>query len=257
MLLNRQYRRASVRPMEVLVLIIAIMIVIGLLIPACGKIQRESPWLVTQCDLQYMVFAMHDHASAHDNWIPPGFDGKRQWNGKASGDKDDPVDRRGGTMFYYLLPYMEGDTLYKTRTPQDNVTASFRSFYDPVDPTNQSGSSYTSYAINPNMEGPTNLPGSFPRGCSNTVSIVERAAVCQDGGRPWATTPDWDFNATGGPEPFTPPTGSRFATAFIESKCYLAMMDGSVRAVQIRQPSFPIACRLKQTEPPTPLGPDW
>jgi type II secretory pathway pseudopilin PulG len=260
---NRHQRSAGVRLVEVLVLILVIVVVLGLLIPRRRMSRYDSGWTESHNNIREIILAMHDHASQHDDWIPPGFDRQKKWNGKpglVKDSKEDPIDRRGGTMFYYLLPYIEGDKLYQTKTPQDNVTASFKYYRYPGDPTNELGSSYTSYAINPNMEGPMKLADSFPRGFSNTVAIVERAAVCQDGPRPWATTPDWDFDASGGPEPFTSPAGTRFATAFTafkDSTCCIGLLDGSVRRVKVDQPSFPIACQLKKTDPPTELGPDW
>jgi prepilin-type N-terminal cleavage/methylation domain-containing protein len=250
-------RRHGLTLIEVLVVIAVIAILIGLLLPAVRKVGPAASRTQSQNNLHQLIIAIHDHAEHHEKMIPPGFDHLGKWDGKLRGVKDDSVDHRGGTMFYYLLPYIEGDTLYR-KTPQDNATVAIKSYYAPLDLTNTSGSPFTSYAINPNMESPTKLPDSFPRGTSQTVAFVERAAVCQDGPRPWATTTDWGFDASGGPEPFTPPTGTAFATAFTKKHGgQVAMMDGSVRGVQVGQPSFPTACRLKQTDPPTQLGPDW
>jgi hypothetical protein len=196
-------------------------------------------------NLHMLIIAVHDYASANDNKSPPGFDKTGVFNG-----------RGGGTMFYYLLPYVEGDTIYKNFRP-DEVNIVFKGYLAPGDPTMDLHAAYTGYAINPNMADPTSVPGSFPRGISNTVAFVERAAVCEEGGRRYADTRDWDFDATGGPRLFERPQGNRYATAFTETGCQVAMMDGSVRNVKIDQPSFPIACLLIPGNPPQPLGPDW
>jgi hypothetical protein len=213
--------------------------------PAIVTVREVGSRTQSQHNLHMLVLAVHDYASATNNTIPPGFDKTGMFN-----------NRGGGTMFYYLLPYVEGDAIYSNLLP-DKVDTPFKGYIAPGDPTHDGKAAFTSYAINPNMSDPTILPGSFQRGTSNTVAFVERAAVCQDGGRRYANTRDWDFDATGGPREFEPPQGNRYATAFSKASCQIGMMDGSVRGVRIDQPSFPIACLLKQGNPPQPLGPDW
>jgi hypothetical protein len=115
-----------------------------------------------------------------------------------------------GTLFYYLLPYIEQEPLYRSAAGDSSAigTSVIKTYYAPSDPSLPAtyvgtsaggqlvvaGSALTSYAINyyaflgqlPTIGGPTAtaetsqrvINRSFPDGMSNTIGYTERYSMC-------------------------------------------------------------------------------
>jgi prepilin-type N-terminal cleavage/methylation domain-containing protein len=247
--------RSAFTLIELLVVIAVIGILVALLLPAVQKVRESALRTQSQNNLKQMGIAINNYAANNHSTIPPGYTQPplvlNSWT--------------GGTLFFYLLPYMEGDTIYKMGPGGANIP--FKPYIAPLDATTSTKSYMLSYAVNGWM-GPDaiyrslDMPASFKRGTSNTVIIAERCArtTTNPGGRDYATGmggTDWGFSPLGGPDQFDSRAGvgSNLATAFTAAGCQVVLVDGSVRNVVVNQPSFPVACLLifdgRQ------LGPDW
>jgi prepilin-type N-terminal cleavage/methylation domain-containing protein len=245
--------RSAFTLIELLVVIAVIGVLIALLLPAIQKVREASLRTQSQNNLKQMGLAIQNHAANNHQEVPPGYtQPPNNYHGWT-----------GGTLFFYLLPFMDGDTIYRMGPGGANVP--FKSYIAPLDPTASSRSYMLSYGVNgwmgpPVNYKPLNIASDFKRGTSNTVIIAERCAktVVSPGGRDYATGnggTDWGFAVSGGPDQYTPPVGTNFATAFTAAGCQIGLVDGSVRSVTVNQASFPIACRLDFNG--QQLGPDW
>jgi prepilin-type N-terminal cleavage/methylation domain-containing protein len=261
-------RRSGFTLIELLVVIAIIAILIGLLLPAVQKVREAASRTQSQNNLHQMVIAVHDYASSLDNKLPIG--------------SADPVT--GGTIFWSILPYMEGDTIVKNQTPVfASANTFFKSYYAPLDATTGSGKPGISYAANLGFDNQypfnCNLPGSLPAGTSQTVGFAEKGAQTSSGYRPWAKTATGSgpYANTGAPavggdwtwsyvSPGPDPTGdleqlngivtvTTKATAYTAAGGQIGMMDGSVRGVATQQASWGSASSF--TGRTGPLGSDW
>ena len=186
---------------ELLVVIAIIAILIGLLLPAVQKVREAAARM--KCSSQMKQLGIASHA-AHDaqGALPP------QFGFYPAGSNGNSY----GTVFWFLLPYMEQDNLYKSAN--GNVTTgsyggpgtqtTVRMYICPSDPsldTNgvmaQIGWRGATYAANwqvfakPNMapvwrggaggtewEGSARIPASFGDGTSNTLLYTEKYGRC-------------------------------------------------------------------------------
>ena len=104
---------------ELLVVIAIIAVLIGLLLPAVQKVRDAAARTQSLNNLKQMALACH---SCNDTYgkLPPGvgwFPGNVPVNSTPSGR---------GTVFYFLLPFVEQDNLYRQINPalfQFNTTA--------------------------------------------------------------------------------------------------------------------------------------
>jgi type II secretory pathway pseudopilin PulG len=159
---------------QLLVVLFIIAILIGLLLPAVQKVREAAARTQSQNNLHQMVIAIHDYASQNDNRLPPGCDKTNHFSTAA-----------------ILLPYLEGDRLYKSidlkKSIDDKANAEarkteFKTFVAPLDPVRRVREEWgsTNYLFNDQIYPPhgdtdffLNLPGSVPRGTSNTVALGE------------------------------------------------------------------------------------
>ena len=212
-------RAAGFTLIELLVVIAIIAVLIGLLLPAVQKVREAASRMSCSNQEKQFGIALQNYHSQY-NKFPPAF--------KFS----TPGSLSQGSLFYFLLPFMEQDNIFDSNGTNTNLDAYYvppgqsapatkpiKPYRCPSDPTSEpsiesgSGWGVASYAINnevfgdPNVPGFTNntygarLPGSFKDGASNTIGIVEKYARCGTGGGTlWAGTP----LSTGAPGPWEP-----------------------------------------------------
>jgi len=190
---------------ELLVVIAIIAILIGLLLPAVQKVRDAAARMESSNNLKQMVLGLH---SCNDTFkkLPPGL-GTFPGTINTSGSNPAPVPAPHGTVFYFILPYIEQDNVYKTTNDHSwNSTAVIPIYIAPADATapsnglmpNWSNRGAISYGANGYVlgvennqnQGATGNTGfsskiSLPQissqdGTSNTVAFAERFATCSD-----------------------------------------------------------------------------
>ncbi len=195
---------------ELLVVIAIIAILIGLLVPAVQKVREAAARAQSQNNLKQLVLASHNCADTNGGKLPPTLgtypgDG----NGLNWGQSFRPS--RFGTQFYFLLPYIEQDAVFKSPEisggpgdPQGqgphqsnswwshNVVKTFHAPGDPTLPSDGmtwGGRGATSYLANWHVYrggwdedwqkgGVTRFPAGIYDGTSNTIFMFEHYAVC-------------------------------------------------------------------------------
>ncbi len=198
---------------ELLVVIAIIAILIGLLLPAVQKVREAAARTQSQNNLKQMALACHSCNDAYGS-IPPGYG-----NYPPGAKNANVAPAPHGTIFYYLLPFIEQTAVYQATVGHSYTsTAVIKTYIAPLDPTaagtmtavNSQGitaglcsyevNGYISdgdgyarqyYGVDPgtsangNTAGPTGNPAptiaaSFPDGTSNVLLFAERyAANCQ------------------------------------------------------------------------------
>jgi len=95
---------------ELLVVIAIIAILIGLLLPAIQKVREAAARSQCQNNLKQMALAMHNYAGVYQNYFP---DAIRHQPGVTPNGGTVPVRITYITHMYAMLPYLEGDNLYR------------------------------------------------------------------------------------------------------------------------------------------------
>src|SRR5262245_36210812 len=203
---------------ELLVVIAIIAVLIGLLLPAVQKVREAAARSQSQNNLKQMTLALHNCNDTYEKmpsccgWFPQ----QGQYN---------MTPAQHGTLFYFLLPFLEQANVYNSISNQSGDPTSYnkivKTFIASGDssmtgnylPDNYRGG--TSYAANyfvfgdetgqlgvPNADGgKAHIPATIPDGTSNTIALGERFAVC--GGR--SGYPHvWGLDAGGQNNPYSP-----------------------------------------------------
>jgi prepilin-type N-terminal cleavage/methylation domain-containing protein/prepilin-type processing-associated H-X9-DG protein len=112
-MLFHRFRWRGFTLIELLVVIAIIAVLIGLLVPAVQKVREAAQRLKCSNNLHQMSIAIQNCADNNDSNLPPGIgtypsnlNGGQQWKCPKT------VDTGWGGAFYFLLPYLEQDTLY-------------------------------------------------------------------------------------------------------------------------------------------------
>ncbi len=197
--------RTAFTLIELLVVIAIIAVLIGILLPAVQKVREAANRMKCSNNLKQIALAIHHYASTHRDRLPP-----------AAGATATPTGWYGhawGSLFYWVLPYLEQESLYRTTfsiggdyhesPPAGSRLARYvpvRAYQCPTDVTLADGMSSTwpnlaaaSYAFNGyafggvyRAVGPHETNSSrytlsnLPDGTSQTLFLMERPASAHD-----------------------------------------------------------------------------
>jgi prepilin-type N-terminal cleavage/methylation domain-containing protein len=181
-------RRQGFTLIELLVVIAIIAILIGLLLPAVQKVREAAARISCGNNLKQLGLATQNYVSAH-SILPPMFGGPQ-------GSNYQSVQPQFGSLDFYLLPYLEGQSIVAAANGNSASANSknqpVKFFLCPSDPT-LLGNTYidpttgpwtsTNYAANVwvfDFRGTGDISTSMPHGASSTVIFAERYKECKN-----------------------------------------------------------------------------
>jgi prepilin-type N-terminal cleavage/methylation domain-containing protein len=124
------HSRRAFTLIELLVVIAIIAILIGLLLPAVQKVREAAARAQSQNNLKQIALACHDCEAAY-GYLPTGSYGffPRGANSSTS------TPAQHGSIFYFLLPYLEQDNVFRATTGHSYTNTTILSvFQAPLDP---------------------------------------------------------------------------------------------------------------------------
>jgi prepilin-type N-terminal cleavage/methylation domain-containing protein len=277
------FSRRAFTLIELLVVIAIIAILISLLLPAVQKVREAAQRTQSLNNLKQMSLALHSCNDVYKR-LPPavGLFPYSNWPSNWSGP---PAPH--GTVFYFLLPFVEQQNIYK-----NTQTWSYTSAYtvipiyvapgDPTLPGDMLDRHWTprgalSYGANwfvfGNTDGGTaRIPSTFVDGTSNTITFAERAYMCAPSSSCWHIWgEDGGWSGGGGPggdcrapdvwiknlPDWTTVNCNGFGyQAFSAAGIHVALGDGSSRIVTPGISAVTWANALTPNDG-NPLGNDW
>jgi prepilin-type N-terminal cleavage/methylation domain-containing protein/prepilin-type processing-associated H-X9-DG protein len=215
-------RRRGFTLVELLVVLAIIAILVGLLLAAVQRVREAANRISCANNLKQLGLAVQSFNTQYTQVPMAEGVGKKQ--APPYGLITDPFNPKGvqagfsptgtaGNVFYYLLPFLEGDVLYNN---SGGISAgivaanqSMKLFLCPSDPaipgsglsstSTRSADSFASsnYAANVlvfNPQGTQNISAQVPDGTSATVAFAERYRNCAATGSTVSTQPGWNYS---------------------------------------------------------------
>jgi prepilin-type N-terminal cleavage/methylation domain-containing protein len=217
MLVLRRFLRAKAFTLiELLVVIAIIAILIGLLVPAVQKVRQAAAKAQCSNNLHQIGVAVHNFNDTYGQL--PLCEGVGPGIANPYGTVKNPTGA-SGTTFFYILPYVEQDNLYKQANGDSmNLRAAVvKTYLCPSDPSatnagtyggcgvmqsadvNRDGFGACNYAANVEVfepRGTKNISAQIQDGTANTVMFAERFRNCSPDGAHGGgcTLPAWAWN---------------------------------------------------------------
>jgi len=206
LLAARQHKqRSGFTLIELLVVIAIIAILIGLLLPAVQKIRQAAARMASSNNLKQLGIAAHNCADTYQGVLPPAY--IEAWIDPAAGHMyGGPfAPRQQGTAFFFMLPFLEQDNLFKQsfdgtnnnvyhNNVHTNMVKAFQAQLDPTSNEKTHGWGVSSYALNYQVFGRPGHPWGWSWGCmgstklasmqdgtANTILFAEKRAACAGG----------------------------------------------------------------------------
>jgi prepilin-type N-terminal cleavage/methylation domain-containing protein len=226
---------------ELLVVIAIIAILIGLLLPAVQKVRQAANRMSCSNNVKQLGVAVHNYQSTYGK-VPQceGLPPTGMGNNPYTGQPDTNPSGTAGTTFFYLLPFIEQDNVYKQcngdsmarplPNNQGGGATVIKTFLCPSDPSVVSAGTYGGcgamqteniqrdgyaaccYAANVMVfepRGSKSIEVACADGTSNTVMFAERYKNCSPDGAHGGgcTLPAWAWNTMrNGGDCWTSPT---------------------------------------------------
>lgn len=261
---------------QLLVILALLGVLLGLLLPAVQKVREAAARTQCQNNQKQLGLAMHNMNDTYGK-LPP-----------LVGYFPGPADRSNGTIYFYMLPFIEQDNLYKLAMDEKGgyfvwhngvYKHVIRTFISPLDGSAPADNLYqgwlglTSYAANfqvfgdvasGSMQGSARIPNTFTDGTSNTIVFTTRYQMCREqpcgwgyaGDYPWAPAFAWQTTAKFQPTPSPAECDPDRAQGMMSAGINVGMADGSTRLVSrdISPQTWWYACTPNGGEV---LGNDW
>jgi type II secretory pathway pseudopilin PulG len=236
---------------QLLVVLALLGVLLGLLLPAVQKVREAAARTQCQNNMKQLGIAMHNVNDTY-NKMPP-----------LVGHFPGPPGKSYGTVYFYMLPFIEQDNLYKLASNEKgeffvwhNAVYKYpiRTFVSPLDKSAGTDDLYqgwlatTSYAANflvfgdpttGSMQGSPRIPVTFPDGMSNTILFTTRYRLCNGdpcawgyyGAYTWAPAYAWQTTAKFQVMPAPGDCDANRAQGMFPAGINAGLADGSVRVV--------------------------
>ena len=217
---------------ELLVVIAIIAILIALLVPAVQKVRAAAARSQCSNNLKQIGLGIHNFNGVYKKVPPVEGTAPGVGNPYTGNNKGTSPDGTNGTLFFYILPYIEQDPLYRGAAGNSlNLPGKTVPIYlCPSDPSSVNANTYGGCGVMQGVDVQRNGYGSanycanvmafeprgtrpietmMPDGTSNTAIIAERYRNCSPGPAygGGCTLPAWAWNTIlNGGDPWSSPT---------------------------------------------------